>query len=178
MTDDSASIERCQAGETDGFQPLVRRYEREAVAHALAILGNREDALDAVQEAFVDAFRALEQFDPKRRFYPWFYVILRNRCFKLLALKSRQPTAMDLEEVEEEIVNSESSHHQVPDINSALLELKAEDREIILLKHIDGLSCDELARRLDVPKGTVMSRLYNARLRLREKLLRQNQDAS
>ena len=90
MTDDQAAIERCRAGDPDGFRPLVERYEREAVAHALTFLGDREDALDAVQEAFVDAFRGIDRFDLKRRFYPWFYVILRNRCLKMQQRQERQ----------------------------------------------------------------------------------------
>ena len=71
MTDDRAAIERCQAGDPEGFRALVECYEREAIAHALAFLRNREDALDAVQEAFVDAYQGIDRFDVKRRFYPW-----------------------------------------------------------------------------------------------------------
>ncbi len=65
--------------------------------HAAAILGNREDAADAVQEAFVDAFKSLKNFDKTRRFYPWFYVLLRNRCYKMTA-KRRE--IEDIEETE------------------------------------------------------------------------------
>ncbi len=83
--DDAAAIERCLKGEKDAYRHLVERYQKQAVAHAVSILGNREDALDAVQEAFIDAFRSLKQFDRARRFYPWFYVLLRNRCYKITA---------------------------------------------------------------------------------------------
>ncbi len=74
--DDSAAIERCQNGDREAFRYLVECYQGQAVGHAVAILGNREDALDAVQEAFIDAFKALARFDRTRRFYPWFYVLL------------------------------------------------------------------------------------------------------
>jgi RNA polymerase sigma-70 factor (ECF subfamily) len=170
VTDDSAAVERCRAGDADGFRWLVERYEREAVAHALAIVGNREDAVDAVQDAFVDAFRAIGRFDAKRRFYPWFYVILRNRCFKLLERKRRRLGTVSLDHVDVEIVQSEAAGERMADLQDALLELSPEDREIILLKHVDGLTCDELAERLEIPAGTVMSRLYHARRRLRERL--------
>ena len=83
--DERAAIEKCQKGEREAFRHLVERYQREAAAHAYAILGNREDALDMVQEAFIDAFRSLKNFHVTRRFYPWFYVLLRNRCYKLAA---------------------------------------------------------------------------------------------
>jgi len=170
VNDDYAAIRRCQTGEADGFRPLVENYEREAVAHALAIVGNHEDAVDAVQDAFVDAFRAIERFDPNRRFYPWFYVILRNRCLKLLERRRRRPEAISLDVAGAEIVQSESAGERMADLQDALLGLSAEDREIILLKHVDGLTCDELAERLEIPPGTVMSRLYHARRRLRKKL--------
>ena len=170
MTDDQAAIERCRAGDPDGFRPLVECYEREAVAHALALLGNREDALDAVQEAFVDAYRGIDRFDVTRRFYPWFYVILRNRCLKILQRQKRQPEATSLDRVDDPFVESAGTHENMVSINDALMHLRANDREIILLKHVDGLTCNELAERLEIPVGTVMSRLYHARRRLREKL--------
>jgi RNA polymerase sigma-70 factor (ECF subfamily) len=83
--DDAAVIRTCLAGEREAFRLLVERYQREALGHALALLGHQEDARDAVQEAFLDAFRSLARFEPTRPFYPWLYVLLRNRCYKLLA---------------------------------------------------------------------------------------------
>ncbi len=80
---DAAAIEKCLNGEKEAFRFLVERYQKQSVAHAVAILGDREDALDATQEAFIDAFRSLKNFDPARRFYPWFYVLLRHRCYKM-----------------------------------------------------------------------------------------------
>ena len=170
MTDDRAAIERCQTGDPEGFRALVERYEREAIAHALAFLRNREDALDAVQEAFVDAYQAIDRFDVKRRFYPWFYVILRNRCLKMLQRQKRQPEATSLDRVDLPFVELAGTNENMVCINDALMRLGAKDREIILLKHVDGLTCDELARWLEIPAGTVMSRLYHARRRLRENL--------
>lgn len=86
---DKAAIERCRAGDKDAFRHVVERYQVEAIGHAAAILGNREDAMDAVQEAFIDSFRALDRIDLTRQFYPWFYIILRNRCYKLAAGRKR-----------------------------------------------------------------------------------------
>ncbi len=97
--DDSTAIEKCRRGDKEAFRYLVERYQNQAVGHAVAILGNREDALDVVQEAFIDAFQALDRFDRARRFYPWFYVLLRNRCFKLAATAKRRKTD-SLEEAE------------------------------------------------------------------------------
>lgn len=163
--DDSTAIRRCRVGETDAFRYLVELYQRKAIAHATAILGNREDAQDAVQEAFVDAFRALQTFDEKRAFYPWFYVLLRNRCYKIVARRR------ETEDVDETVLVAASANNDdAIRVERALLSLERDDREIVTLKYFDGLSYDELAERLQIPKGTVMSRLFHARRRLRERL--------
>ncbi|MFZ0060629.1 MAG: sigma-70 family RNA polymerase sigma factor [Pyrinomonadaceae bacterium] len=169
--DDQAAIERCRAGDKEAFRHVVERYQAEAIGHAIAILGNREDAMDAVQEAFIDTFKALDRLDLTRRFYPWFYVILRNRCYKLAdGRKNRNMASVD----EMEILAPTASLRPEDTIllERAMLELSIEDRELITLKHLDGLSYQELAERLQVPPGTIMSRLYYARKLLREKLVR------
>ncbi|HEX9927791.1 MAG TPA: RNA polymerase sigma factor, partial [Pyrinomonadaceae bacterium] len=158
--DDTAAIEKCLEGEKDAFRFLVERYQSQAAAYAVAIFGNRDDALDAVQEAFIDAYRALKNFDRSRRFYPWFYVLLRNRCFKLMA-KSRKTES--IEETEIIAPQQDLPREERLALETALRALSAEDREIIILKYLDGLSYDEIAEHLQIPKGTVMSRLFYAR---------------
>jgi RNA polymerase sigma-70 factor, ECF subfamily len=169
--DDQTAIKECKGGDKEAFRHVIERYQAEAIGHAVAILGNREDALDAVQEAFIDTFQALDRIDLTRRFYPWFYAILRNRCYKLAAGRKKREVC-SAEEME--ILAPGPSIHPEHTIllERAMLELPAEDRELITLRHLDGLSYQELAERLDVPQGTIMSRLYHARKRLREKLAR------
>jgi RNA polymerase sigma-70 factor (ECF subfamily) len=146
---------------------LVERYQRQAVGHAVAILGNREDALDATQEAFLDAYQALGNFDRTRRFYPWFYVLLRNRCFKMTA---RHRETENFEETEILAPQSGVSREDRFALEAALLALTEEAREIIALKYLDGLSYQEIADFLKIPRGTVMSRLFHARRHLQAKL--------
>lgn len=165
--DDSTAIEKCRSGERDAFRFLVERYQKQAVSHAVAILGNREDALDAVQEAFIDAFQALKRFDKTRRFYAWFYVLLRNRCYKISARK--KPTE-SVEETEILAPQSGVSTEERIALETALHSLSNEDREIVTLKYLDGLSYDEIAEYLEIPRGTVMSRLFYARKQLQAKL--------
>ena len=165
--DDTMAIEKCLEGEKDAFRFLVERYQSQAAVHAVAIFGNKEDALDAVQEAFVDAYQALKNFDRSRRFYPWFYVLLRNRCFKLMA-KSRKTES--IEETEILAPQQDLPREERLALETALLALSAEDREIIILKYLDGLSYDEIAEHLEIPKGTVMSRLFYARKQLQARL--------
>lgn len=167
MTDDRSIIERCLKGEKEAFRFLVERYQRQAVGHSLAILDNLEDARDATQEAFVDAFQGLKNFDKTRRFYPWFYVLLRNRCFKLIA---RRREAESLEDAEILAPQSGVSNEERIALERALGALSSEEREIVMLKYLDGFSYDEIAELLKIPRGTVMSRLFHARRNLQAKL--------
>jgi RNA polymerase sigma-70 factor (ECF subfamily) len=169
--DDATAIRKCRAGDRQAFRHLVETYQGQAVGQATGILGNHEDALDAVQDAFIDAFQALKRFDQSRKFYPWFYVILRNRCYKLAAARTRRET----ESIEETAILEPSTsvpREELLLLEGALMELDAEEREIITLKHLDGLSYEELAERLQIPVGTVMSRLFHARKRLRVRMTR------
>ena len=167
--DDKEAIKKCLAGEKESFSFLVERYQNEAFSHAAAILGNIEDARDAVQDAFLDAFRSLEKFDSSRRFYPWLYTILRNRCLKIMLVQKKltkiEPGILAMPQDEVSRANTEL-------VETALLELTPQEREILTLKHLDGLSYENIAERLDIPVGTVMSRLYHARMRFREKVKR------
>lgn len=167
--DDEIAIEKCQNGEQEAFRHLVERYQKQAVSHATMILTNREDARDAAQEAFIDAFRAIKSFDTSRPFYPWFYVLLRNRCFKMVARKR------ETESIEDTMIVAGNSAVQADDIltlDNALRALNLEEREIVTLKYFDGLSYKELAERLKIPEGTVMSRLFHARRKLLAKFER------
>ncbi len=167
MIDDAEAIEKCVNGDREAFRFLVERYQRQAVAHATAILGNAEDARDATQEAFVDAFQSLERFDRARRFYPWFYVLLRNRCFKMAA---RKRATENVEAMEIFAVGEAVSLEEKLTLEKAMSNLSGEEREIIALKYLDGLSYEELAEYLQIPRGTVMSRLFYARKKLQAKL--------
>lgn len=167
--DDAGAIERCQKGETDAFRFLVERYQKQAAGHAIAILGrNCADALDAVQEAFIDAFKALKNFDKSRKFYPWFYVLLRHRCYKMTA--RRRETEENIEDLQILAPPENVSPEESLALEAALRNLTTEDREIVTLKYLDGLSYAEIAERLEIPQGTVMSRLFYARRELQTKL--------
>jgi RNA polymerase sigma-70 factor (ECF subfamily) len=166
--DDSATVQRCLEGETDAFRTLVERYQSRALGHAIAIIGNRADAQDAVQDAFLNAHRALHTFDRERVFYSWFYAILRNCCYKLIT--RRRVDAVD-HAVRLDLLESPTLPvDERLAIESALAALSPTDREVVMLRHFDGLSYAELATSLEIPVGTVMSRLFNARKRLRDGL--------
>jgi RNA polymerase sigma-70 factor (ECF subfamily) len=160
--DDAEAVSRCRAGDVEAFQHLVRRYQARALAHGRALTGNDADAADAAQEAFIDAFRNVHHFDGHREFYPWFYVLLRNRCFKQ---RTRPGTRAESGPLPERPAAGPSAEQAI-DLHSALARLDRADRELVVLKHLDGWTYEELAVRLEIPQGTVMSRLFNARRRL------------
>lgn len=164
VMDDRMAIEQVLSGDREAFRFLVERYQNQALTHAAALLGGRTDAQDAVQEAFLDAFGALRRFDLTRRFYPWLYVLVRNRCFKLLA--ARKPTE-DIEEIAIVAPKSGITAEDALTLERALKTIDPQDREIVTLKHLDGLSYREIAEYLGIPQGTVMSRLFYARRSLR-----------
>jgi RNA polymerase sigma-70 factor, ECF subfamily len=161
--EDADAVQRCRLGDRDAFRHLVERYQRRALAHARVLTGNVGDAADAAQEAFLDAFRHLGTFDASRAFYPWFYALLRNRCFKQQA-RDRGRTAAGLPA--DAAAPAGRSREELHDLQRALDRLDPDDRELIVLKHLDGWTYDELAERLEIPRGTVMSRLFHARQRL------------
>ena len=160
--DDAAAIRACRAGSVDAFRHLVDRYQRRALAHARLLTRNEADAADAAQDAFLDAYRGISAFDASRPFYAWFYVLLRNRCFKQRSRLGTRPESGVLPDVAGD--PDVSPEHL--DLWRAIGRLPPQDAELIVLKHIEGWTYEELATALRVPRGTVMSRLYAARQRL------------
>lgn len=175
-------ISRCQAGEIQAFGVLVEKYKQRAYYAALGLSGSHDEALDISQEAFVRAFRAIAKFQPGRGgFFTWYYQILRNLCFNFLRDRARRARPFSA------VAASENSLHNMADDSSnpaviaernelkdavwrAINALKDDDREIILLRDFQEMSYKEIAAALDCPIGTVMSRLFNVRRQLREKL--------
>lgn len=181
--DDRQLIRRAQGGEQAAFEALVRRYRQPAYRAAYALVGNVEDAMDVTQEAFMRAYRALGRFELGRPFFPWFYRIVRNLGLSCLKQRGRGGFVLSLDQpgvnerplVEvadrgptprEQCSREELERH----LRAALESLKAEDREIVVLRDIQGCSYKEIAVLLEIPIGTVMSRLYYARDRLRKKM--------
>jgi RNA polymerase sigma-70 factor (ECF subfamily) len=161
--DDADAVRQCLSGDPQAFRHLVHRYQARALAHARALVGDDGGAADAAQEAFLDAFRSLARFDVRREFYPWFYVLLRNRCFKQ---RSRPGTRQESAPVTDVEAPGAASREEALDLRRAIERLDPSDRELVLLKHLEGWTYDELSDRLGIPRGTVMSRLFYARRRL------------
>jgi RNA polymerase sigma-70 factor (ECF subfamily) len=176
---DGDLVRRAQAGDTEAFGQLVTRYMRPAYFSALGLVGSREDALDLSQEAFARAFQARGRIDPARPFYAWYYTILRRLCFNWIrdrrseraGLDQAQPWLEALADAQAvdpaRAAEREDTRQRVARALASLTDL---EREALVLKEFEGLKYREIAARLDVPLGTVMSRLYAARQRLADAL--------
>lgn len=172
-------ILKCQAGNAHFYEPLVRAYERPGMRVAIGMMGNLEDAKDAVQEAFVKTYQSLTRFDVSRPFGPWFFQILRNHCRDML--RSRK-ARFQVETLDERLELRSDAEAPGPARRREKVEAQTllwkgldqigdEHREILVLKELQGFRYAEIARILDIPEGTVASRLYHARRALKEALL-------
>lgn len=171
-------IRKCQAGDVRFYEPLVRAYEGPGMRVATGMMGNLDDARDALQEAFVKVYHNLSRFDLRRPFSPWFYQILRNQCRDML--RSRQ-ARFRLETVDERLEYRPADAEAGPErrreraaakelLWKGLERVGAEHREVLVLKELQGLKYNEIAEILEIPEGTVASRLFHARRALREAL--------
>lgn len=171
-------IRKCQSGGARYYEPLVRAYEGPGVRLAMGMLGNLDDARDALQEAFIKAYDSLGRFDSKRPFGPWFFQILRNQCRDMLrSRQSRGRRETHDERLEFRPADLDSGPERTYQRKAArellwtgLAQIGEEHREIIVLKELEGFRYTEIARILEIPEGTVASRLYHARNALKSVL--------
>jgi RNA polymerase sigma-70 factor (ECF subfamily) len=179
---DELAISRCQAGDIQAFGVLVEKYKQRAYYTALSLLGAHEDALDISQEAFVRAYRAIAKFQPSHSgFFTWYYKILRNLCSNFLRDRAKQARPFSQIGAQKQRLTEIPDEGNDPTVIAERNELKdavwraisslaAPEREIIVLRDFQDMPYKEIAAALDCPMGTVMSRLFNARKQLREKL--------
>jgi RNA polymerase sigma-70 factor (ECF subfamily) len=168
-------------GNPRGFEFLVNQYKREAYFHALGFMGEKEDAADACQEAFTKAFMKMPALSSLDRFYPWFYTILRNHCLNLIAKKRirRKHERVETGKVQSSLFfDSTGEGERKKEVRRALRRLQLEHREILILKYFNGYQYDEISRILSIPRGTVMSRLYNARKAFAQKIVKKEGGAN
>jgi RNA polymerase sigma-70 factor (ECF subfamily) len=176
---DRELVARCQIGEADAFNELVGRHQDRVYAAVTRFCGNGEDAADVVQRAFINAYRKISEFKGDAAFSTWIYRIAFNQAISFrrenrrpsISLHAKGEDGLIAEPIDDrapgESMESEETRKKV---QQALERLGEEDRQIIILKDLQGHSYDEIAAILQVPKGTVRSRLHRARMELKEKL--------
>lgn len=167
---DRATIQRVLAGDTEAFGTLVDRHYDRCARIAFRILGNREDAEEAVQDAFLRAYRALSSYEDRERFVAWLTRILVNQC-RTLRAKTDRREAVFADDVDPDY----APHHDRvaasaeiwPDLDRALALLPAEQREAVVLRYGDDLTFEEMARITGAGESALKMRVQRAFVRLR-----------
>jgi len=174
---DAEIIAAGSAGNRAALEELSKRYYRQAYSMALLNMRQPDIAMDIAQEAFIRIFRNIGRFDVSRSFSAWLYVIVRNLCNNYRERKQKRFTAFsdmaDSNVLESRLLSNDDSierRERKKLLWDAIHRLSEKEREIVVLKDIEGFSYRELAECLQIPEGTVMSRLYNARRKLAAEL--------
>ena len=165
---DRALVRRFLDGERAAGDELVNRFHRSLFNVALRILGNVQDAEDVTQTVFGNAFSALDSYDPRFRFFSWIYRMTVNESLNTLKRRRNVVSIDGSFDIPAPAVSQNEAEERV---GKALLELKPDDRAVVVLKHFVSFSYEEISDVLGVPVKTVKSRLFTARERLRESLL-------
>jgi RNA polymerase sigma-70 factor, ECF subfamily len=175
-------VVRARTGDAAAQTELAERHRQAMFFLALQLMGNRDDAMDVAQEALLRFFTTLHRFDCRRPVRPWLFQIVRNRVVDLYrrkrvrrheSLDATDPEGKALIELVDTAVDPERDAARSElrlRILQALSELSPIQREVLVLRDYQDLSYAEIAETLDIPIGTVMSRLHGARKRLRERL--------
>jgi RNA polymerase sigma-70 factor (ECF subfamily) len=177
-------VKRLQAGDQTAFRGLFERYNRRAFAVAFGVVKNQQDALDVVQEAFIKVHKHIGTFQGTSSFYTWLYRIVMNlaidhvrRARKVIEFDDsikKEDAAGDgalLPRLANENPGKVIGRRELSvQIEAALDGLPEYHRAVILLREVEGMSYEEMAQVLDVPKGTIMSRLFHARRKMQESL--------
>lgn len=174
LMEDHQLVERSRAGDVAAFEELVKRHQARAYAIAYRLLGNREDAQEAAQDAFARAYFALAGFRGTAQFRTWLYRIVVNLSTDLL--RRRKPE-VSTEDAAIQPVDGRANPGEDLDrrelrqrISAAVEVLPPDLKTVILLREFEGMSYAEIARVIRRPIGTVMSRLFHARQRLQQSL--------
>ena len=176
-------VSAARQGDMAAFESLVHLYEKRVFALTLRMCGNREDAAEAAQEAFLAAWQGLAFFRGDSSFSTWLYRLASNACVDLLRRESRHRTAagpsLDDEELNLEVPDAmpspqdEAERRELrEEIERGLAALSPEHREVLVLREIHQLRYDEIAETLDLDVGTVKSRISRGRKQLRNFLLK------
>ncbi len=170
---DNALVASCLAGDRAAFDELISRHEGRIYNVMLRVTGNREDAMDATQTAFLKAYDNLDSFKPEHRFFSWICRIGVNDALNKLKRERRMtPLEFDAPMTEANPEQEYSARETGRQVHQALQALSPDYRIVIILKHFQGLSYQEMSEVLGVETKTIKSRLFTARRTLRDLLLR------
>lgn len=175
-------IEKSINGDMKSFELLIDRYMQYAYNIAYRMMGNEEDAKDMSQEAMIKAYRNIKKFERKSQFSTWLYRIVMNTCKDELRKRKEETLSMDeligegitrLDSLQDDTSNPVIAYEELEvreEIHQAIGALKEEYKAVVILKDMMGYSYEEIGQILQIPIGTVRSRLSRSRLQLRSAL--------
>ena len=180
--DDRILIERTQRGDRSALNELVRKYQDRAYQYAFRLTRNQDEAADVVADSFVRVNNAIKNFKGNSAFSTWLYRIITN-CYLDIKKKDKSRFTVSIDQTisheDDEIVREYEDPGRTPDedvernyrettLNRAVDRLPSFQKAMVIMYHAEQLSYEEIAAALDLPLGTVKSRLNRARLSLRE----------
>jgi RNA polymerase sigma-70 factor (ECF subfamily) len=184
---DHALVAAFKSGDQAAFEELWLKYEQRVYNHCLRMVGDEEESHDLTQDVGIKVIRNIKNYEHTYAFYTWLYRITVNCCIDFLRKKRRHAQEVSLTPNSDDDGGDQVREHSIPDetfvpdktllnrelsavMNQAIAQLSEKLRAIIVLKEVDGFSYEEIADILDCSRGTVKSRLFRARERLKELL--------
>lgn len=172
---DRITADRIKSGDVEAYEDLITHYQSRVFSYCLRMTGNFHDAEELAQDVFVKVFRHIDQYDSgKGALSTWIFRIAHNNCANHLRNQGVRRDKPGLEEMLHSLPEPGDPYRRVDqqaDLASALAGLETADRELVLMKDYLDLKVSEIAQILDIPSGTVKSRLHTARARLKSLIL-------
>jgi RNA polymerase sigma-70 factor (ECF subfamily) len=171
--DDTGLVRRAKHGERGAFEALVAKYQKAVFNVALRMTRDRDEAEDVSQTVFLKSYVSLSSYDERFKFFSWLYRIAVNESIRAVKRRQRYLPIREGDLSESPAWEADhSSEEQTARLLAALQELKPEQRALVVLKHLEQLSYEEVGQILAIPEKKVKSRLFAARLALKEVLER------
>lgn len=172
------NFEKLKTGDKDSFDLLYQDHYLILYRTALLILGNKEDAEDALQESFIAIYKNIASLSDYNKLKPWIFSILKNSCYTRYRKRKREfPDEFVLEKADSNSISKgEDDFLLNNEIEAALLNLKEKEREVLVLFYYNDFSIEEIAKICNSFTGTIKSRLYRARKNLKKELIKVDKD--
>jgi RNA polymerase sigma-70 factor (ECF subfamily) len=183
MNEDAETLRRCREGDERAYREIVERYQRQVYSLAMRMLRSAEDAEDLTQDTFVRMFKAIDRYDPERPFAAWLMTIASRLCIDHIRRRKVRPLPLVREDPgshEEQTIDVEdpglgpdeiTSHREEERQAQTLIDsLPPHYRIVVVLRHQQDLSYEEIAQSLDLPIGTVKARIHRARALLKNRI--------
>ncbi|HYF93009.1 MAG TPA: RNA polymerase sigma factor [Symbiobacteriaceae bacterium] len=175
--DEREAIDRCQDGDKNAYATIVGQYQSQVLALCLRMTGSREDAADVAQQAFIQAYRHLDRYDPGQPFRPWLYKIATNECIAFLRRTRKHQASPAPDEVLENVSDPADGAPSIVDlaedrerVRAAVAQLPLPARQVVVAYYFQELGYQEIARQTGIPIGTVGTLLHRAKQQLRKLL--------